>query len=122
MRKKPGVLSGVLACALVLTACGSQTDKTGEKSRMVRLPEGSGMAQEWLGSGRYEADGTGKVRQGMSRKSRELTQGAKSAVDDVRRGAMDAGEEFKDAARDAGRDVKKAAEDAGRDMKKAAGK
>lgn len=122
MRKKPGILSGVLACVLVLTACGSQADKTGERSRMVRLPAGTGMAQEWLGSGRYEADGKGRVRQGMSKKGREFTQGAKSAVDDVRQGAMDAGEEFKDAAGDAGRDMKGAAKDAGRDLKKAAGK
>ena len=97
--KKLGLLGGALVCLLMLTAC------TGEESRMRTATE------EWLGSGQYQTDGEGRVEDGMSERGRDLTEGAKDAVDEARQGVMDAG-----------RDMKQAADDAGQDLKRAVGK
>ena len=98
MRKKLETAGLALLCAVLLTACAGDR------------PE-SRMAEEWLGSGAYQADSRGRVGHERSKKADEVTRRAEDAVQDVRRGGMDAGT-----------DMKRAAENAGKDLKRAAGK
>ena len=111
MKKRTGILSGLLVLMLVLTACGGDMGKQEDQSRMVRSMEESGILEEWMGSGRYQADGRGRVNGDMNGTGRAVTRRAQRAMENA-----------KENVKDAGRDLKQGAERAGQDMKTTVGK